>query len=478
MDEWHAPKSGPFSVVQAEAGCSFLAGTRKSVHEGAAALACAKPLAEGLTFWQSAAFDVPGVTLDHVGTPTGDAGQDDTDGAADGTDGATDGTDGATDGTDGATDATRGRPDATNGTDGQNDELDEEQAQVGATARFENDDENVEPDTCDSTNKVKPSAGAQSLVDGISMLMITEGEVVVDGSPSQRPGLKGTADAARLQNAPRGNQVWTTFIFQLLCFSEKGAWSDSVKYMVTKPQSCVRAWVHRLWGWKDDGPNMKAHVVPTMEETQLIQKHGIELDQPMQRVPWHYERAPRTGPMREGTPCVSGAGNLRRRPLDEEPGTPANRKKGNVREALVLAVRILPFFMFSFDGATTLAVSDVSLQSKHADPFTDELSELMGSFHQIYVLRAGRSLTSVAEELRPGCSDPSSPHHWIIRYLVTINARSKNSELQAATREPARMPSKVDMKTGAGQEGSQACEGQERIGWPHRRAPAIPGRRL
>jgi len=41
-------------------------------------------------------------------------------------------------------------------------------------------------------------------------------------------------------------------------------------------------------------------------------------------------------------------------------GTEANKNRGHVREVLVLAVRLLPIFMFAFDGATTLALAGVS----------------------------------------------------------------------------------------------------------------------
>ena len=293
------------------------------------------------------------------------------------------------------------------------------------------------------------------------MIMVTQGEVIEEGDPAQRPGIKFTGDKASLKQAPRGMRGCTSLQLQLLCFGAKvGDWSQAVKYMVRLPQSCARAFVQRLFFGNDDKAHMAVHAMEHMEECVKVQG-GVELDLPMQRVPWNYTRAARTGPKKRTGPdkhdvrCVAGAGTLHMRPLDTAPGTKANWRMGNIREVLVLAVGIIPSFMFSFDGATTLSSAGVSLKSNQADPFTNELSDDMGSFHRIYYMKRGRSLTSVAEELRPGCSAPDSPMHWFVSYLCSINAKSKNSELQANTREPQRQERKTDMKTGVGQQAAK-----------------------
>ena len=123
-------------------------------------------------------------------------------------------------------------------------------------------------------------------------------------------------------------------------------------------------------------------------------------------------------------------------PLDTEPGTEANKNCGHRRAHLVRAVRILPFFMFAFDGATTLAMTGVSLRSKAADPFTSVSTDDMGCFLQVCVMRRGHRLTDVAEMISPGCSRPSHRDHWLVEYLVGINSHAHNTELQAITREP------------------------------------------
>ena len=78
------------------------------------------------------------------------------------------------------------------------------------------------------------------------MQLVTQGECVDEGAPTQHPGFKVTADKARLQNAAKGQQGCTSFILQLLCFGVTvNDWTNSVKYMVEKPQSCLRAFVLR-----------------------------------------------------------------------------------------------------------------------------------------------------------------------------------------------------------------------------------------
>ena len=339
------------------------------------------------------------------------------------------------------------------------DDLTQEQTVATDNTRFADDDEELDDDNQAEEQSVgarkgdKPvcsSAGAESIIDCVNMIMVTQGEVISEGSPGQRPGFKFTGDKATLKQAPKGMRGCTSLILQLLCFGAKvGDWSQSVKHMVSKPQSCARAFVVRLFFGADDRLHMAAHAKEHMEECVKLQD-GMDLDLPMQRRPWTYTRAPRTTLLRNGVGCVVGEGTLHKRPLDTAPGTKANWRMGNIREILVTAVRILPSFMFSFDGATTLSGAGVSLKSNHADPFTNERSDDMGSFHRIYYLRRGRSLTSVAEELKPGCSALDSPMHWFVAYLCSINATNQNSELQANTREPRRENRKAHMNTGVG----------------------------
>ena len=83
--------------------------------------------------------------------------------------------------------------------------------------------------------------------------------MTLKGSPQQRPGIKCTADAANLKNAPRKQRTATTVIMQLLCYGVKpNNWVNMVKYMVVKPQSCLRAFVLRCWFGKDDATNVRS----------------------------------------------------------------------------------------------------------------------------------------------------------------------------------------------------------------------------
>jgi len=107
---------------------------------------------------------------------------------------------------------------------------------------------------------------------------------------------------------------------------------------------------------------------PVMEEAEKLFETGCETDVLSDMPPFD---------LRNGT--------LRKRPLDVEPGTKRNAKKASVRGILVRRVKIWPLFLFCFDGATTLALSGVSL-------------------------------AQLAETLYPGCSSPDSPNHHMIRY--------------------------------------------------------------
>ena len=313
-------------------------------------------------------------------------------------------------------------------------------------------------------SKIKPSAGAKHLIDACNMQILAEGESIMPGSATQRPGFKLTADAARLQNARKGSAVCCSIVLQLLCHGVyKDDWTNAVRYMVSRPQSCVKAFVLRLWFGKDDAPNMKAHATGYMEESVGLEEEGMESDLPQRAPPWSYTRAPRTGNERitdgKRIKDVAGEGTLNRRELDEKPGTTANGgHRSTVREWLVTAIKLLPVFMLTYDGATTLAMTGVSLRSNYADPFTSEETDEMGSFHRIVCLKRGRSLTHLCEDLWPGCSDASSKDHWRIKYVCEINAKSRNSELQAVTREPPRQE-----ESGMGKAIGQAAKKLQKI---------------
>lgn len=105
-----------------------------------------------------------------------------------------------------------------------------------------------------------------------------------------------------------------------------------------------------------------------MEEAEKLQETGCEPDLLSEMPPFD---------LRNGT--------LTKRPLEVDPGTKRNAKKASVRGILVRRVKIWPLFLFCFDGATTLALSGVSL-------------------------------VQLAETIYPGCSSPDSPNHYMIRY--------------------------------------------------------------
>ena len=66
-----------------------------------------------------------------------------------------------------------------------------------------------------------------------------------------------------MSNAPKGRRTATTVIMQLLSLGAEvrdGApdFSNMVKYMVSLPQSCKRAFVKRVWFGKDDAANVRS----------------------------------------------------------------------------------------------------------------------------------------------------------------------------------------------------------------------------
>ena len=255
--------------------------------------------------------------------------------------------------------------------------------------------------------------------------------------------IKLTCDAASLVNAAKGYKQCTTVVAQFIsCWegSKPGNWTGLVKHMVHLPQSCVRAFVVRCWFGKDDAPNLQEHVVPAMHEASELEK-GMKVDIPMDAAPWFYKRDAGTpsNAVRQGG-IKRGKGSLHTRPLTEIPGTEKNKHRGHPREHLVRNVRLLPAFMFCFDGATMFALTGVSMRTANADMFTQATKQEMGAFCELRVLARGKSLTDLAEELSPGCSASTHRDHWLIAYLVSLNRWSCNSELQAITREPERQP--------------------------------------
>ncbi len=266
---------------------------------------------------------------------------------------------------------------------------------------------------------------------------------------AQRPGFKVTCDEAQLKNAPKGWKQVTTVIMQMLTLGvgredESGnrTWRGLVKGLVEGAQSCARAFPLRMWFAKDDAVNVNAHVVPLVEAAMEVEDNGAEVDILQDTAPWTHTRSA-IGDRADGKGKIYGAGTLdgaKGEYLTTIPGTKANKHLGRPREKLVRGVKLLPMFMFCFDGATTMAITGVSLQSNRSDPFTDESTHDMGKFHEIGVLRKGERLMDLAEKISPGCSSPTHRDHWLIQYIVELNSHKHHTELQAVTREPKRKP--------------------------------------
>ena len=190
-----------------------------------------------------------------------------------------------------------------------------------------------------------------------------------------------------------------------------------------------------------------------MVESQQIEndENGISIDMPQTRAPWSFTR--------QRLPNGKwGKGELSKRPLETRLGTKANAAVGPVREILVRGVQILPFFMYCFDGATTLAACKTSLRSDHGDPFSKEKSSEFGRFHTVRKLAKGESLTSKAEAQWPGCSDASSKMHWVVKWICDMNDHARNTELQTITREPEREPEQKSMASGVGGKAKKAAK--------------------
>ena len=247
------------------------------------------------------------------------------------------------------------------------------------------------------------------------------------------PAFKGTADAASFQNAPKGQRKCTSAYLTHLgsgVRSESG-WGKLVQHMAPKVHSCHDMFPICVWFGGDDGKHCKEHLEPRMTQTRELEQEGTCIDLPLELPPWD---------------LLNGV--LRKRPLDERPNVRQKKssraplsiqgKQNRIRARLTKKVRITPRFMWAFDGATLNAIGGATHQSKKADVFSDELTEDMGSFHAIGKGRKGKTLRGLAEQMAPGCSDPSHRHHDLIEYLAQINRHSRNSELQSCTREPAR----------------------------------------
>ena len=240
-----------------------------------------------------------------------------------------------------------------------------------------------------------------------------------------------TGDGASFQNAPKGQRKCTSFFLILLGTGvlKEYDWGGLVSRLASKVHSCINMFPVCVWMGSDDAKHCKEHMLTRMQETSTIEGDGMLADLPGEMPPWD---------------LVGGV--LRKRALEE--ATP--KKKGRtwskwlydpvrrVRAVLVTRIRIWPRFMWAFDGATTNAIGGVTHQSKHSDVFSDEKTDEMGSFHLISTLRKGKSLADLAEDLAPGCSDPAHRAHDLLEYLAKINRHSRNSELQAVTREPER----------------------------------------
>jgi len=62
----------------------------------------------------------------------------------------------------------------------------------------------------------------------------------------------------------------------------------------------------------------------------------------------------------EMPPWNLNGGKMEKRPLETDPGTKKNSSKRPLRERLVCGIKIFPFLVFCFDGATLLSMSKVS----------------------------------------------------------------------------------------------------------------------
>lgn len=259
-------------------------------------------------------------------------------------------------------------------------------------------------------------------------------------SHATHPVFKGSGDGASFQNAPKDRRFGTScyLIYLGSGVRKLSELSGLVSRLAHGVHSCLRMIPLVVWMAKDNHSHCKEHLEPRMNDAKNLEKEGMEGDVLSEMPPWDLE-----------------SGKMNKRALETEPGTKANRRKAGMRAILVTKVKLLPLFMWAFDGCTTFNVGGVGVGSKQNDPFTNELGDDLGSFHEIRVLRKGKTLTDLAEDLAPGCTSKKHRDHWIIDYLLAINKRSKSCELQAVTREPQRQKAKKHMAAGIGRHAKQ-----------------------
>jgi len=214
------------------------------------------------------------------------------------------------------------------------------------------------------------------------------------------PAFKGTGDGASFQNAPVHQKSGTSCVLIYLGSGVRKAsdWAGLVPRLAQSVHSCLRCFPIVAWMSKDNKVNLTEHVAPRMEQTRKIEK-GITADLVSEMPPWD---------LTDGT--------LSKRELETEAGTKRNRGNARKRVTLVQRVAIFASFMWAFDGSTIFSASGVGVGSGHADPFSSETADDMGSFHLIAVLKKGRRLVDLAEELWPGCTSTDHPDHWRIEY--------------------------------------------------------------
>jgi hypothetical protein len=164
---------------------------------------------------------------------------------------------------------------------------------------------------------------------------------------------------------------------------------------------------------------LKRDFVPYMEEALELERDGFDTDMLMSMPPLWFDRASR---------------HLRRSALSTLPGTKSNDGKDWPREHAVRKVRMKLSVLVSCDGATTFALTG----ERFGDMFSDVLKDDMADLLRVMPVAKGKTLTSLAEELIPGCSSKDSPDHWFFEMVIYVNRHSLNSELQTTTLEPPR----------------------------------------
>ena len=310
--------------------------------------------------------------------------------------------------------------------------------------------------------------GSRSVVDALTMMLIATwfGNVVLPGSSSQRFGFKITCAAAHLRNAPKLYKHATTVMVQVLCAGvTAGSWgAAAVRHMVRLPQSACRAFKLRCWYGKDDRvsvrcPPARAHMttilglslslslidpphtlqlekgmLPYITEGLALEREGMRTHLLMSMPPWWVER--------HGGWSPTTTFEMKELPLSTLPGTARNKHAACPREHVVENVQLWPSLLVACDGASTFALTGVSVGSSHPDMFTDTSKVEMGKLLRISPLAKGQSYADLAEKLLPGCTGDKSRDHWFYEMLVWSNRHSANAELQATTREPLREAAK------------------------------------